>query len=173
MLRWPCYKFWLPIPLGCMQIFYCMCLPSNNQHHLASHWRRAKPKTFELFIALLFNLTVTYRSNKYMGSFLIIFYDQMFYIACFFGSLLTVRCPLDFIGCILNVHKVIVVFCVVDCPWRVINLQYTFLLIFRQSTIFACYCKIFYHRISLRSVLVLNGTMIVIKNSHKFFSSRF
>ena len=107
-----------------------------------------------------------------MGSFLIIFYDQMFYIACFFGSLLTVRCPLDFIGCILNVHKVIVVFCVVDCPC-VINLQYTFLLIFRQSTIFACCYKIFYHQISLRSVMVLNGTMIVIKNSHKFFSSHY
>ena len=92
----------------------------------------------------------------------------MFYIACFFGSLLTVRCPLDFIGCILNVHKVIVVVCVVDCPC-VINLQYTFLLIFRQSTIFACYYKIFYHPISLRSVGVLNGMIIVTKNSHKIF----
>ena len=92
----------------------------------------------------------------------------MFHIACFFGSLLTVRCPLDSIGCIRNVHKVIVVFCVVDCPC-VINLQYTFLLIFRQSTIFAYYYKIFYLQISLRSVMVLNGTMIAIKNSHNFF----
>lgn len=64
------------------------------------------------------------------------------------------------------------VVCLVDCPF-VINLQYTFLLIFRQSTIFAYYFKIFYHRISLRSVMVLNGTMIVIKNSHKFFSSHY
>lgn len=146
-----------------------MCLPSNNQHHLASHWRRAKPKTFELFIERLFNLTITYRSNKYTGSFLIIFYDQMFYTTCFFGSLLTVRWPLDSTGCILNVHKVIVVVCVVDCPC-VINLQYSFSLIFRQSTIFAFYYKIFYHRISLRSVRVLNGMMIVIQNSHNFFS---
>ena len=149
-----------------------MCLPSNNQHHLASHWRRAKPKTFELFIALLFNFTVTYCSNKYTGSFLIIFYDQMFYTVYSFGSLLTVRCPLDSTGCILKVHKVIMVVCLVDCS-SVLNLWCIFLLIFRQSTIFACYYKIFYHRISLRLVMVLNGTMIVITNSHEFFSSHY
>lgn len=78
------------------------------------------------------------------------------------------QCPLDSTGCILKVHKVIMVVCLVDCPC-VINLQYTFLLIFRQSTIFAYYYKIFYLQISLRSVMVLNGTMIAIKNSHNFF----